>query len=164
MSGPPDREGSRPGQSRKGQRKRRRSKTIANKRLTRDEVQLGKELAELMDYRRPLHRSECVDRQRPCPFVSCKYHLFLDVNPITGSIKLNFPDLEVWEIKETCALDVAEKGGITLEEVGEILNLTRERVRQLEVKGILKIREVHHLDDEDAPQEDDSEQEVAEDE
>ena len=40
------------------------------------------------------------------------------MNPATGSIKLNFPDKEIWELEETCALDVAEKGGITLEEVG----------------------------------------------
>jgi hypothetical protein len=62
------------------------------------------------------------------------------VNPDTGSIKLNFPDLEVWEMAETCALDVADRGGITLEEVGEILNLTRERIRQVEVKGLQKLR------------------------
>jgi hypothetical protein len=77
---------------------------------------------------------------RPCPFVSCKHHLYLDVNPETGSIKLNFPDLEVWEMKETCSLDIADKSGITLEEVGEIMNLTRERIRQVEVRGLIKLK------------------------
>ena len=77
---------------------------------------------------------------RPCPWASCKHHLFLDVNPETGSIKLNFPDLDVWEMKDTCSLDVADRGGITLEEVGEILNLTRERIRQVEVRGLLKLK------------------------
>ena len=48
---------------------------------------------------------------------------------------MNFPDLDVWELEDTCALDVADRGGITLEEVGEILNLTRERIRQVEVRG-----------------------------
>ena len=67
--------------------------------------------------------------------MACKYHLYLDVNPETGSIKMNFPDLEPWELEETCALDIAERGGVTLEEVGAILNLTRERVRQVEVSG-----------------------------
>ena len=42
--------------------------------------------------------------------------------------------------KHTCALDVAERGGITLEEVGEIMNLTRERIRQVEVRGLLKLK------------------------
>jgi len=40
------------------------------------------------------------------------------VNPSTGSIKLNFPDKEIWEMEETCALDVADRGGITLERWG----------------------------------------------
>ena len=53
---------------------------------------------------------------------------------------MNFPDLEVWEMTETCALDVADRGGITLEEVGTLLNLTRERIRQVERSGIDKLR------------------------
>ena len=77
---------------------------------------------------------------RPCPWVACKHHLYLDINPETGSIKINFPDLEPWELQNTCALDVAERGGITLEEVGEIMNLTRERIRQVEVRGLLKLK------------------------
>ena len=32
-------------------------------------------------------------------------------------------------------------GGITLEEVGAILNLTRERIRQVEVRGLYKIKD-----------------------
>ena len=126
---------------RPGKKGRRRSRTIATKKLSRDELALASEL-ETFAYDRPLTRSECVDGPRPCPNVSCKHHLYLDVNPETGSIKLNFPDLEVWEMEVTCALDVSERGGITLEEVGEILNLTRERIRQVEVKGLQKLREV----------------------
>ena len=53
---------------------------------------------------------------------------------------MNFPDLEVWEMTETCALDVADRGGTTLEEVGVLLNLTRERIRQVERSGIDKLR------------------------
>jgi len=47
--------------------------------------------------------------------------------------------MEVWELQETCALDVAQRGGLTLEEVGEILNLTRERIRQVEATGLQKL-------------------------
>ena len=43
------------------------------------------------------------------------------------------------ELGESCALDVAERGGITLEEVGQIMNLTRERIRQVEVRGLEKL-------------------------
>lgn len=120
---------------------RRRSKTIALKRLTREEIRSGIELADMIGYERPKHRAECIEGPRPCPYVACKHHLYLDVNPDTGSIKLNFPDIPVWEMKETCALDIADRGGVTLEEVGDILNLTRERIRQVEVLGLEKLRE-----------------------
>jgi hypothetical protein len=117
-----------------------RSKTIAPKRLTRDEKRLAQELVYPDDVERPQTREECLNMPRPCPFVSCEHHLYLDVNPDSGAIKLNFPHLEVWEMAETCSLDVADRGGITLEDVGAILNLTRERIRQVEVRGLVKIR------------------------
>ena len=130
--------------SRKIRRRRRRtrprSKTIAMKRLTREELRLGAAMYPPVDIPRPSTRSECREEMRPCPWVACKHHLYLDINPETGSIKINFPDLEPWELKHTCALDVAERGGITLEEVGEIMNLTRERIRQVEVRGLLKLK------------------------
>jgi len=125
---------------RRGRRTRMRSRTIAMKRLTKEEMRLGALMYPPVDEPRPLTRAECREGQRPCPYVSCKHHLFLDVNPETGSIKLNFPDLEVWEMKDTCSLDVADRNGITLEEVGEIMNLTRERIRQVEVRGLLKLK------------------------
>ena len=123
---------------------RRRSKTIARKQMVRERknLQIDPELLSLAEKIRPRTRSECRNAERPCLFVSCKHHLYLDVNPETGSIKLNFPDMEVWELKETCALDVAERGGMTLEEVGEILNLTRERIRQVEAAGLQKLLEL----------------------
>lgn len=126
--------------SRPLRRQRARSKTIAPKRLTKEELRLGALLLPIEGVARPKTRGECLDGPRPCPWVSCKHHLFLDVNPETGSIKLNFPDTDVWEMKDTCSLDVADRGGITLEEVGEILNLTRERIRQVEVRGLVKLK------------------------
>ncbi len=128
-----------PERKRPGKKGRRRSRTIATRRLSREELELAEELSTV-EVDRPVMRDVCASAVRPCPYVSCKHHLYLDVNPDTGSIKLNFPDLEVWEMRETCALDVADRGGITLEEVGEILNLTRERIRQVEVKGLQKLR------------------------
>jgi len=131
--------------SRKIRRRRRRtrprSKTIAMKRLTREELRVGAIMYPPVDVPRPTTREQCrSEEMRPCPWVACKHHLYLDINPETGSIKINFPDLEPWELQNTCALDVAERGGITLEEVGEIMNLTRERIRQVEVRGLLKLK------------------------
>jgi hypothetical protein len=127
---------------RQKRRTRMRSKTIAPRRLTKEELRMRDLLPVVDDFDRPKSRGECKEGMRPCPWVSCKHHLYLDVNPETGSIKLNFPDLEVSEMAETCSLDVADRGGITLEEVGEILNLTRERIRQVEVRGLLKLKMV----------------------
>lgn len=130
--------------SRKVRRRRRRtrprSKTIAMKRLTREELRQGALMYPPVDDPRPRTRAECKEELRPCPWVACKFHLYLDVNPETGSIKINFPDLEPWDLPHTCSLDIAERGGITLEEVGEIMNLTRERIRQVEVRGLLKLK------------------------
>jgi hypothetical protein len=126
-----------------GRRKRRsraRARTISIRRLSKAELNRGKMLYPEEEYWRPSARSECIDMERPCPFVSCKYHLYIDVHPVRGSIKINFPDVEVWEMTDTCALDIADRGGITLEEVGEIMNLTRERVRQLETQGLAKLQ------------------------
>ncbi len=119
-------------------RMRPRARTIAPRRLTDTELwhaaRPGPDTAD-----RPRTRDECRGHAGPCPWVSCKHHLYLDVNPRTGSIKLNFPDLEPWELRHTCALDVAEEGSHTLEEIGDITNLTRERVRQLETHGLVEL-------------------------
>jgi Sigma-70, region 4 len=128
---------------------RQRARTMSRKEMARQFRQqnaaggLDPELKALMvelDASRPKTRADCEGGERPCPYVSCKYNLYVDVNPRTGSVKMNFPDKELWEVEHTCALDVADKAGITLEEVGTIMNLTRERVRQLETRGLLKLR------------------------
>lgn len=88
---------------------------------------------------RPWLRAECVDAPRPCPWVGCRHHLAIDVNAKNGAIKYNFPDIEVEAMRESCTLDVAARGGVSLEDVGEIMNLTRERVRQVEDDALAKI-------------------------
>lgn len=127
---------------RKGKKKIKPYTEVVNEQkgeLERDPI--FKDLIDITSYQKPKTRSECLKMKRPCLFVSCKYHLYLDVNPETKSIKFNFPGKEVWELKETCSLDVADKGGVTLEEVGAIMNLTRERIRQVEMRALQKLRQ-----------------------
>lgn len=118
----------------------KRSLTVYTSRLSaRKEREIGKllyPLDEHDDIERPMVRGDCKGGARPCPWVSCKYHLYLDVKPKTGSITLNFPGKDVDEIPETCALDIADRGGEILEVVGTCMNLTRERVRQIEEKTL----------------------------
>ena len=136
---------------------RQRARTMSRKEMARQFRQqmaaggIDPELQTLMaemEASRPKSRADCGTGPRPCPYVSCKYNLYVDVNPRTGSVKMNFPDKELWELSETCALDVADRAGITLEEVGVIMNLTRERVRQREMRGLSKLRVIA---DDDAP-------------
>jgi hypothetical protein len=127
------------------------ARTVHAKQLTRAVLAVDAELG--IDIPRPQTRGDCFDDERPCIWVGCRYHLYLDVNPENGSIKLNFPHLEPWELKHTCALDFAEaptggeghgatevRFGRTLEEVALALNVTRERTRQLETKALQKLR------------------------
>jgi hypothetical protein len=128
-------------EQKRSRRKREvRARTISVKRMTKRELELGRLLYPEDDYERPKTRADCAGGPRPCPFVSCTHHLYLDVSPRTGAIKLNFPDLEVEDMKESCTLDVTDRGGATLEETGAIMNLTRERVRQLEAKALPVLR------------------------
>lgn len=89
------------------------------------------------EHPRPQRRGDCENGPRPCPYVGCRYHLYLDVTR-DRSIKYNFPDLEVWELRASCALDVADQGGITLDTVGALMNVTRERARQIEARAVAR--------------------------
>jgi len=91
----------------------------------------------VIDDGRPRTRAECAEVPRPCPYVSCRWHLYIEAR--RESIKLNFPGLEVWELSESCALDVADSGPHTLEAIAQILGVTNERVRQLEARAIAKL-------------------------
>jgi hypothetical protein len=134
-------------EQRRSRRKRPvRARTISVKRMTKRELELGRMLFPEQGYWKPRLRSECAEGPRPCPFVSCQHHLFVDVSPRTGAIKLNFPDIEVWQMGESCALDIADRGGTTLEDVGAIMNLTRERIRQVEVRALAKLQAVRGMD------------------
>jgi hypothetical protein len=93
-----------------------------------------------VDQRRPRTYSECEPRTGPCGFVSCRFNLYLEVDDLTGAVKLNFPDKEIDELEETCALRVAGRGGHSLEQVGKMINLTQERVSQIEESGAAKLK------------------------
>lgn len=85
---------------------------------------------------RPKNRAECVDMPRPCPYVGCRYHLMIEV---TEHGRIIFKDHDPTEMAETCALDVADRGESTLEAVGEVYGVTRERVRQIEESALRRV-------------------------
>ena len=121
-----------------------RSRSIRVSRTSHREARVALAQAEALESEmdRPATRKERAEGPRPCPHVSCRHHLYLDVNPQTGTIKLNFPDLEVWELAFSCALDVADLGGTAIELVSELMNVTRERVRQIETQALARLATV----------------------
>jgi hypothetical protein len=115
-----------------------RAMRLPTERLTRQEKRDLEPYPEWAS--RPRVRGECEEDARPCPFVGCRYHLYLDVLS-SGNIKLNHPGLEPSDMMPSCSLDVVDQnnGGLTLEDVAAIMNLTRERVRQIELVALKKI-------------------------
>jgi hypothetical protein len=118
-------------------------KTIAVRRITQLELKQGRDELQALGadepYDRPKTRGDCARVPRPCPYVACKHSLYLDVSE-TGSIILNFPHLEPGQmpVHQSCALDLADRGAMTLEDIAVVTNLTRERIRQVEMKALTR--------------------------
>lgn len=104
-----------------------------------------------MEWRATLTRLPilCGDRAtapRPCPQIECRYHLSTVRDPKGRPSTLERDE------SYSCALDVADEGEHTLEEISEIVGLTRERVRQIEERALSKLRlqaKLHGLDPSD---------------
>lgn len=105
------------------------------------------------DPARPRDRNECKSIPRPCPFVTCRYNLYLDVRG-DGVLRINFPDREPEDMLASCALDLAEDGPRTLDSVAGLMGMSKERARQIETAAMQKLRvalgtkEYHDLDEE----------------
>lgn len=90
---------------------------------------------------RPRTRDECADIPRPCPFVSCRYNMYLDVRE-DGAVRFNFPDREPHEMVASCSLDLASDGPRTLDIIGALMGMSKERARQLEATGLRKVKDL----------------------
>lgn len=93
---------------------------------------------------RPETRAECQLVERPCVYVGCRHNLYLDVTK-KGDIIMNFPDQEPGDVKESCSLDIADRGENNLEEVGAFMHLSSERARQMEEKLTRRLRDNRKL-------------------
>lgn len=94
----------------------------------------------------PKTRGDCVEGPRPCIWARCRHHLAIEVSHV-GNIKFSFPDVFVEDMPpaRSCSLDIADSGPQPLEEVGLLLGITRERVRQLEGLALAKIKGVRQV-------------------
>ena len=84
---------------------------------------------------RPKTRGDCIGGIRPCPWATCKHHL---VHTQKGFKSGAVVDIDA--MPDTCSLDVADRDGAILDDAGQALGLTRERVRQVEMAGVAKLR------------------------
>lgn len=87
----------------------------------------------------PRTRGDCLDGPRPCPWVGCRYHLGLDVST-RGVLLLHRRAPMPWELAETCALDVADRGPLTQPLIAELLGVTAARVCEIEGVALSKLR------------------------
>lgn len=103
--------------------------------LTREEyARMAETEVVLAAFERPHTRGDClaggINEARPCPFVSCAHHLYLEVTE-EGFLHLNHPGLELGDLPDTCALDVADRGGAELTQVAARMGLKLTRLKQL---------------------------------
>lgn len=121
----------------------RRGHTLSMRRLSKREMERLRLLYPDTGERMPATRGEC-PTERPCPWVRCTMHLALEVNEHNGNIKITYPrpdgEPDLAAMPETCALDVADRDGATLEAVAAALGITRERVRQLEAAALASFK------------------------
>lgn len=97
--------------------------------------------AVVAEYDRPKRAAECKETARPCPWVSCEHHLYLSVTPM-GAIRFHHPDREPWELEETCALDVEERGGVTLEQAGSFAGMSVSGAKRIQRAFLTRLRAV----------------------
>lgn len=92
---------------------------------------------------RPQRRSQCTE-DRPCPYVGCKFNLVLEIM-MGGGLRYTrgSPDdpLAPWSGDvSNCMHDHMHEAGMTLDEIGVVLGMSRERVRQIEAVALTKIK------------------------
>lgn len=81
-------------------------------------------------------RGACRKLGGPCPHAVCRFNLTAERRDNRGAKP---SEIHLPVVRESCALEAAEQGGMTLEEIARRLSLTRERVRQIELGALKKL-------------------------
>lgn len=99
----------------------------------------------------PMTRGECEDGIRPCPYVSCAYHLLWIGDDVHREVDEIYERVVVGDngdgllralaaLPETCALDVADQGEHTYDDVATHFGVTRARVQQIAIEATRRVR------------------------
>lgn len=117
----------------------------------------------------PLVRGECRgEPHKVCPVLRCRYHMVSDHprtrrllkkiaaamddgNRVKADVLIDelVEELAPYDIPDRvrrswCVLDQAERGGMTLEQIGRLVDVSRERARQIERDGLDAIGDGYH--------------------
>lgn len=86
-------------------------------------------------------RDACRDGPRPCPFVRCKFHLWMVLGYDRQGHRLMREATSTVEPHSatTCSLDVSEQER-TAREIGEVMGITQRRVQQIVKAALEKLR------------------------
>lgn len=108
---------------------------------------IGENGAVTLDATLPKTRAECVDAPRPCGRFRCR-HALIAVEPVSRvgrrhANRIN-PPVTLIDLRRvhlgTCALDLAEKGGMSAKEVGVVLGCTVRRAEQILSLAMAKVQ------------------------
>jgi len=95
---------------------------------------------DLEDIARPRTRGDCIAGPRPCPWAGCRHSLvLLNVSEKSGRIKER-DEADLDALTETCALDVADDGGLGVQEVGALFRMTHQNVAVTVQRAVVKLR------------------------
>ncbi len=117
----------------------RKGYSLPVRRVTKDSRRINALLYPEKNYWRPKTRADCQNVPRPCPYVSCKFNAYLSIYD-NGTIQVT-QDCEPEDVPpaNSCVLDVAERPDVTLQDIGKVMGITRERARQIEVEACIKL-------------------------
>lgn len=88
---------------------------------------------------RPKTRGDCKNGIRPCPWVSCRFHLYLDVTA-HGRLSMNFPDKEPHELEWSCSLDIADMGEHSTKKLAGMIGVkSKQAIEQAEWRALGKL-------------------------
>lgn len=89
----------------------------------------------------PTTRSECLQGPRPCPFISCQWHLWRLHKAVAPIVRRSNPDEAVDAVlamPETCALDLSDKPH-QYREIAEVLGVSHQAVFDVEQHARAKL-------------------------
>ncbi len=85
---------------------------------------------------RPRTRGDCIGGPRPCRWTGCRHHLAVTSSALGARVRSRDPEA----LRESCALDVADRGGASPPAIAELMGLSETSVFEALASGLAKVR------------------------